>query len=285
MKVLITGASGILGSSIFKIMDSAGHDVIGFNSSQININNFNDVQEKTLAFQPDIIIHCAALTDVEQAEKSPELCYQVNYTGTLNFVNAAKLANAKFIYISSTGCYGSHKEIPYAEYDDVMPPTVHHRSKFVGERVVAENHPEHLIVRTGWLFGGTIAHKKNFVYNRYLEAKSNSKITSDPFQTGTPTSVTEVAQQLLVLIEKKVCGTYNIVSEGSCTRYEYVDYIVKQFGLDCEVVKAEKPYTRIAPVSKNEAAENFNLKAMGLSIMSHWQHSLSQYINELKNYV
>lgn len=278
-KIVITGVNGMLGSAIATLFKDK-FSVYGLNRDLLPIEDYKAVTTKISEINPDIIIHCAAYTNVELAETNPADCYRVNHLGTLNIANAAMKANSKLIYISSTGCYGSWSAAAYCEYDPVVPTTVYHKSKIAGEDAVAGICSNYLILRTGWLYGGDISHKKNFVYNRFLEAKKSEKITSDPFQSGNPTSVVDVADQIQVLIDQDVSGCFNVVADGYCTRYDYVKTIVEFCGLDTIVEKAEKPFQRIAPVSGNEAAENFLLTNMGLNVMKPWKESLKKYISE-----
>jgi dTDP-4-dehydrorhamnose reductase len=283
-RLLITGAQGMLGSAL---QTSFGDkfEIIAASRSDLNIESFQEARSFIQKTKPDIIIHAAAYTNVEEAERTPEACYKINYNGTLHLINAAKGLQTKFIYISSTGCYGAYKEESYSEFDEVAPTTVYHKSKIAGENVVKDLCDDFLIIRTGWLFGGSTNHKKNFVYNRYKEAIANTRITSDPFQKGNPTNTEDVANQIEALIDQDIRGMFNVVAEGNCTRYEYVKAIVEAFDLPCEVVPAGKPFERVAKVSSNEAASNFNLSQLGLNVMPEWKESLRRYVRSIQSYV
>ena len=284
IKVLLTGAGGMLGSTIHRMFQDR-FSVIAVDRSMLNLFDFTTVKEFARQSKPDVIIHTAAYTNVEEAERSPQECYKVNYAATLNLVNSLKGKRTKFIYLSSTGCYGNYKQEAYAEYDPVIPTTVYHKSKYDGENAIRELCDDYLILRLGWLYGGSIDHKKNFVYNRYLEAKKTDNITSDPFQVGNPTNVEDVTRQIEKLISSDVMGTFNVVANGFCSRYEYVKAIIEAFDLPCTVAKADKPFKRLAQVSPNESAVNFNLETLGLSIMKDWKTSLKTYINTLRQNV
>jgi dTDP-4-dehydrorhamnose reductase len=282
-RLLITGANGMLGSAVQQILKD-DFEIIAASRHDLNIQDFASAKQYLQKLQPSVILHAAAYTNVEEAEKKPEACYSVNYNGTLNLINAAKGYPHKLIYISSTGNYGVAKSEPYAEYDDVVPTTVYHKSKYLGEKAVQELCADFLILRTGWLFGGSTEHKKNFVYNRFKEAQAKEEMYSDPFQTGNPTNTKDVAKQIKKLIEENITGTFNVVSEGSCTRYEYVKEIIAAYGVSCVVKPTEKPFERLAKVSPNEAAINFNLQQIGLNIMPHWKESLHSYINSIQQH-
>ena len=282
--ILLTGANGMLGSAICESFENK-FEIIPVTRNSVNLLDFKAVKNFVRETAAEIIIHAAAYTNVEEAEKSPEECFAVNYTATLNLVNALQGSVSKLIYLSSTGCYGDYKNDAYSEYDPVKPTTVYHKSKYEGENIVKELCNDYLVLRLGWLYGGSIGHKKNFVYNRYLEAQKAASITSDPFQVGNPTNVEDVANQLEQLISLDVIGTFNVVANDSCSRYEYVKAIVEEFGLSCTVLKADKPFRRLAPVSPNESAINFNLETLGLNRMKDWRKSLSEYIKSLKQHV
>lgn len=268
----------MLGSSIMdKLKDR--FSLHGLTRADMQLDNYHSVNSRIATIKPDVIIHCAAYTNVELAESDVSECYRVNFAGTQNIANAARNAGSKLIYISSTGCYGSYSELPYCEYDDVNPTTVYHRSKVAGEECVKSICSDYLILRTGWLYGGAITHKKNFVFNRFMEAKQVDKMVSDPFQRGNPTRVDEVADQIQTLIDHDVCGIFNVVSEGSCSRFEYVQAIITLCGLKTVIEKANVPFKRLAAVSPNEAASNFLLQSMGLSVMKPWKEGLKQYID------
>jgi dTDP-4-dehydrorhamnose reductase len=282
--LLITGAKGMLGSAL-QLSLQGDYNIIAASHSELNIESFSNTKSYLSNIKPDIIIHSAAYTNVEEAELKPNECYKVNYSGTLNLLNSINSSKTKFVYISSTGCYGNYKNNPYSEFDDLNPTTVYHNSKVAGENLVKELSENYLILRTGWLFGGSIEHKKNFVYNRYKEANNRSEITSDPFQIGNPTYTGDVSVQIKKLLANDIKGVFNVVSEGYCSRYEYVKTLVDLFGLSCNVIAAQKPFDRLAKVSHNESALNFNLEQLGLNNMSYWKESLEKYILSIKSYV
>jgi len=282
-KVLITGANGLLGSAFMSI-EGFGFK-IPLSSSVVDITDFEAVKSFLIQEKPDIIVHCAAFTDVEKCEIEKDRTYLVNTIGTANLVYALmQLENEPiFCFISSTGVYGAHKCEPYTEFDAVTPTTTHHSSKFEAEKIVSAHIRKHLIIRTGWLFGGSVAQPKNFVYKRFLEASSKAIMYSNGSQIGNPTFTEDVVKQVVVLLNRQCYGVYNCVNGCGATRYEYVKTIVELFGIECKVDLADKDlFKRAAPVSDNEAAVNYKLKLMGLDIMPEWKISLAEYIKRLK---
>jgi len=280
--ILVTGSKGMLGSNILKHL--AQYNIKSVEST-VDIQDFKQIQKLFISESPDIIIHTAAFTNVEECEINPDKAYKINTQGTQNLVNCCINKDILFVYISSTGIYGKEKKNNYTEYDTPSPTTVHHKSKYEGERIVQNHLQRYLIIRTGWLYGGDKKQNKNFVYKRYIEAKNNSILYSDDSQIGNPTYIKDLVQQITVLIKNQQYGIFNCVnSANNISRFDYVKKIVEFFSLDCQVkVAPSTMFTRVAPVSFNESAINYKLNLLQLNIMGNWEKSLKIYINELKN--
>ena len=279
-KVLITGSHGMLGSNLLSYLDF--DNIVGFD---IDITDANAVYNQLSIQKPDIIIHTSAFTNVEACETDPDKAYRVNTLGTQNLVNYCIDRDILFIYISSTGIYGTTKDDNYIEFDSVNPTTIHHKSKYEGEKIVQNHLSKFLILRTGWLYGGAKEHTKNFVYKRFLEAQGKDIIYSDDSQIGNPTFVRDFVKQIEVLIEAKAYGIFNCVNSAiNISRFDYVKKIIELFDVNCSVEVAPKGmFSRVAPVSSNESAINYKLNLLGLNVMKDWDESLSIYIQELKN--
>jgi dTDP-4-dehydrorhamnose reductase len=279
-KVLVTGSGGLLGSHLVNEIPNS----IGYSSQELDITKTQHVNQIVEKEKPDIIIHAAAFTDVEACEIEVDKAFEVNTIGTQNLVNCCIDRDILFVFISSTGIYGSHKTERYIEFDKVEPSTIHHSSKYEAEKVVTNHLKKYLILRTGWIFGGNSLHKKNFVYQRYAEAKNNALIYSDASQIGNPTYVLDLVEQIKTLISNNQFGTYNCVNDANnISRYDYVKKIVELFDLACKVEVAPKDmFIRNASVSSNESALNFKLNLMGINRMRRWDEALEDYINKVR---
>ena len=280
-KILITGPTGMLGSILLEALPES----IGLRR-ELNILKSEKLHEELEKIAPDIIIHTAAFTNVELCETQKDEAYKINVLGTQNLVNYCTNRDTLFVYISSTGIYGTQNaHEPYNEFDAVYPTTVHHQSKYEGEKAVINHLNRYLIIRTGWLYGGDKTHAKNFVYKRYLEASNKDVIYSNNSQIGNPTSVYELVEQIKTLIQSSQYGVFNCVNSAkNISRYDYVKKIIELFELDCTVSIAEKGmFERVAPVSHNESAQNYKLDLLNLNVMGAWDDALSQYINQLKS--
>jgi|TARA_Y100000310_G_scaffold246648_1_gene252039 dTDP-4-dehydrorhamnose reductase len=286
MKVIVTGANGMLGSSIVKFFKNK-YDVIGYDKKGLDVTDIGQIIEVINDEDPNIIIHTAANTDAEYCERNPEKAYLINTSGTENIIKsiAEKNSDITMVFISSTGVYGNLKDSPYIESDEVNPTSVHHKSKYFGEQSIYRLR-KYLIIRTGWLFGGRIENKKNFVYNRYLEAVKKDLIYSDFQQKGNPTYTKDLCDQIDYLLHAKLFGLFNAVGIGVATRYEYVQEIISCFGLSCTIERvSHKNFQRVAPVPLNESAYNHKLELAGIDIMRPWKESLLEYISLIKEQI
>ena len=155
-------------------------------------------------FRPEIVINCAADTDVEGAESDPARCVAANALLPELLAQFGRDTGARLVHFSSTGCYGGDRTTPHGDYEPLRPSTVHHRAKAAGEAAVREAGGRHLILRLGWLYGGAAGQRKNFVWNRIVEAQGSAEIGSDPYQTGSPTFVGDVVSQTLALLKAEL---------------------------------------------------------------------------------
>ena len=279
-KILVTGARGMLGSNLLKRLKSS--NIVGFD---VDITDRESVESRLREESPDIIIHTSAYTNVEECEINPDKAYLVNTIGTQNLVNYCIDKDILFIYISSTGIYGTHKKSNYTEFDEVTPTTIHHNSKYEAEKIVSNHLSKYLILRTGWLYGGDKSHGKNFVYKRILEAQQKNIIYSDDSQIGNPTFVNDFVKQIDILIDSNQYGVFNCINSAvNISRFDYVKKIIELSKVDSVVEIASKGmFKRIAPVSNNESAINYKLNLLNLNVMRDWEEALSDYLKELNN--
>lgn len=284
MKVLLTGASGILGTDIQSQLELDGHTVLGFNSTNIDIVDYSALKQTVSHFNPDTIIHCAAMTEVDRCEDERELAYAINVTGTENMARLAKELGATLVYISSCGVYGNGKATPYHEMDRTFPLNYHHETKLAGEKKVIDIVHDYLIIRPGWLFGGTPEHKKNFVRARRQEAIDNAVIQSAFDKIGSPTYTRDVAAQIAVLLNKNYKGIFNVVNEGEASRFNYVSEIIRLSNIVCRVEPVNSGlFRRKALMPDNESLENRNLNLKQCNRMRHWKLALKEYIDKTYN--
>jgi dTDP-4-dehydrorhamnose reductase len=276
--VVLTGASGILGSAFARLLPA--ERLVSLGRADLPPDDPGLVQRRISQFAPGLVINCAADTDVEGAEAQPEQAFAVNATLAAAVARGAAEAGAALLHFSSTGCYGDWKDTPYEEADRLRPATVHHRSKALGEERVLRAHGGALVMRLGWVFGGRPGQRKNFVWSRIAEARGRDSIPANPAQIGCPTAAADVAVQALALIDAHVSGVVNCVGGGPpARRIDYVAAILAACASPVRVVPAD--FVRRAPVSPNEAAVNARLQALGLDRMPPWRDSLAVFVHAL----
>ena len=278
LPILVLGAGGMLGQAFVRLL---GDGALAASRADLDITDIAAIDRKIVGSGAALVINCAAHTNVDLAEADPGPALAINGLLPGLVGTACRRAGIPLVHVSSTGCYGAWKEGAYTEEDVPRPTTAHHRSKLSGEEAVRESGVEHLIVRTGWLFGGAADSPKNFVWKRMVEAASTDRMTSDATQRGNPTSVDDLARQILHAAQAGYRGTINAVSHGSATRYDYVRRIVEAAGLPCAVEPTTTPFKRAAPVSPNEVATNLRLGLLGLDIMPAWEDAVDGYVAEL----
>lgn len=280
MKVFLTGSSGILGTDIQSELEKENHEVLGFNSQNIRLGNRTEVEKKVCDFKPDVLIHSAAMTNVDLCEDDKDAAVEINITGSNNMAIAAAKNNIPIVYISSCGVYGNKKKSAYTELDEPEPITYHHYTKFEGEKKVREISNFHLIIRPGWLFGGTQNHQKNFVEARRKEALLNPVMKSAADKFGSPTYTLDLAKQIIKLLDINALGTYNLVNTEPASRFEYIAQILLELGYTNTLLPVDsKAFPRRANMPDNEVLENYNLSLLKGQKMRTWKEALKDYIS------
>ena len=281
MKIAITGSSGLLGSTFLSFFKKEKIDFFTVVRKDYSPQNpLNEIVDYFKSQKTSIIIHCAANTDVEFCEKNEKQCFHDNHSLTDVLTHVSKKLNLKLVFISSTGVYGNYQSNPYIESDNTQPTTIYHKSKLLAEKMIEKELKNYLIIRTGWLFGGTVDSKKNFVVNRIIEAKkSNGEVFSNINQRGNPTFTNDLVSSIYNLIDNNIIGLFNCVNKGNASRFDYVSEIINLCKFDVRVKGVEKSdFKRKADVSDNEMAVNAGLSEINLDRMPDWKLSLKEYI-------
>lgn len=258
MKIIVTGAKGQLGTDIIKELSARGIEHKGVDVDDFDITDRQSVSDAIQAYQPDVVIHCAAYTAVDKAEDEPELCRLINEEGTKNIALACKQPDgpvpisAKMIYISTDYVFAgskSDKDEHFHKPDDPTGPTsVYGTTKLAGERAVQDILEKFFIVRISWVFG---ASGNNFVKTmlRLGQERSNLNVVCD--QIGSPTYTVDLAPLLCDMATTEKYGIYHATNEGTCSWAEFAEEIFRQAGLDVKVnpiptreypTKAKRPY-------------------------------------------
>ena len=279
MKILLLGASGMLGSDCLKVF-SESHDVVAPTKKELNIIKWDLVIEKLQTVSPDVVVNCAAFTDVDACESDDKMISKINVEGPRNLAQACARFHCKFVHISSDYVFDGTKPFPqpYFEDDPPHPISAYGKQKMESEVAVRENSPNYIIVRTAWLYG---INGKNFmtsILKKALETKGGTlKVAND--QWGSPTWTYRVAQQILKLIEQDARGIYHATAEGYCTRYDWAKFFIERLGIKVKVEPCSmKDFPQKAKRPVNCLLENRNLKEQGLNVMRPWKEDLSLFL-------
>jgi dTDP-4-dehydrorhamnose reductase len=282
MKILVTGARGMLGSDLCPVFRER-HDVLATDIEDMDVRDRTLIKKTLNDYLPDFVIHLAALTDVDECERKPDDAFLTNSIGTQYLTLACNEIRATLVYVSTLGVFDGQKPTPYTEFDTPNPINVYGQSKLDGERIARTFLYHHYIVRTGWLFGGGTEDKK-FVAKILDLAKTHTEIKAVDDKFGSPTYTVDLARGILSLIETRLFGLYHMVNTGCASRHEVACEIVKYAEIkNCHVVpvsSAEFPLA--AERSRMEASRNCRLDLMGLDLMRDWHSALHEYLDRLK---
>jgi dTDP-4-dehydrorhamnose reductase len=273
MRIAITGSKGQLGQAL---QACCVHDqLLPMDLPEYDITNLQDTLTNIRQFMPDVIIHAAAMTDVDGCERAPQLAYRINVAGTRNIAVAAQEATCPIVYISTDYVFDGSKSQPYWEYDDPNPLSVYARTKWVGEQIVRQLVPRHFIVRIAWIYGQGL---RNFPRTVLRLAGERSQLTMVTDEIGSPTSAVDVAAALRQLIQLPAYGTYHLPNSGVCSRYEWALKTIELAGIQGVTISKSTDYQRIARVPKHVELLNFMGAEIGI-VMRPWQEALRDYLS------
>ena len=275
MRVLITGAAGMLGRDVEEVARHAGHDVVALARADLDITDAGAVHHAVAAVAPDTVINCAAWTDVDGAEAEEVLATEVNGDGAGHVAAAATAAGAFVVSVSTDYVFDGREREPYVESDPTAPLGAYGRSKLAGERAVATAAPErHAIVRTSWLFG---AHGPNFVATMLRLAGERDELTVVDDQVGCPTFTGHLAPALVQIAEQRLTGILHVAGGGQCSWQEFAQAAFEEAGTGTianPVTTAEFP--RPAPRPPWSVLRSTRRDA---PVLPYWRHGLTDYLN------
>ncbi len=286
-KILITGCNGQLGRALNK--EYAKDDVEFINTDvaqgegilSLDITNVEEVIRCAEKTKPDVIINCAAHTNVDACETQWDLAYQINAVGARNLSIAAAKTDAKLIHVSTDYVFPGTSPKPLTEFDATGPISAYGKTKLEGENFVKEFAPKHFILRTAWLYGDG----KNFVKTMLKLSESHDTITVVSDQYGSPTSAAELAKMIHFLEPTENYGTYHATCEGQCSWADFAVEIFKRAGKDT-VVKyvTTEEYNSPAKRPAYSVLDNYMLRltAKDAFRMADWKDALDVYFEEMK---
>jgi dTDP-4-dehydrorhamnose reductase len=275
MKVVIFGATGLLGKSLMR--EWRGDELTGIGQPEADIRNAGQVQTVVQKVNPGWIILAAAYTDVDGCEKNRSLAFAVNRDGAVNVAEAAKQAGAKLLFLSSDYVFDGKKTSPYETADVRNPQSVYGRSKAEAEVRLLEIMPACCVLRTSWLFG---VGGKCFPDTILKLAASRPTLDVINDQRGSPTYVVDLARIIMQLCRKNASGIVHATNAGDCTWFEFARDIVTSAGLSTPVRPlSSEQMARPAPRPAYSVLSPKSLHTFGIET-PRWRDALRRYLLE-----
>lgn len=279
MKVLVTGYNGQLGYDVVREGKKRGIRIQGIGREDLDITNEVKVSQYIQKTKPDVIIHCAAYTAVDNAEDDKETCWNVNVLGTKFIATSAKEVNAKLMYISTDYVFDGKGIEPFKETDKPNPVGYYGLTKYEGENIVRDLLEEHFIVRISWVFG---INGHNFIKTMLRLSQTRNELNVVGDQYGSPTYTLDLARLLIDMIQTEKYGVYHASNEGFCSWAEFATETFQQasIGVIVNAISTEEYPTR-AVRPKNSRMSKQKLIDNGFAPLPKWQDALKHYLNEL----
>ena len=233
MKLLVTGAAGMLGRDVMLAAGNAGHDVVGFGRAELDVTDAAALEKKFDLERPDVVINCAAWTDVDGAEEAEADALAINGAGAGNVAAAAAAVGASVVYVSSDYVFDGSKGEPYVESDQTAPLSAYGRTKLAGEEATIAANKRHFVVRSSWLFG---VRGGNCVETMLRLAESQNEVLVVRDEVGSPTYTWHLAYGVVRLIEGVEFGIHHMAAAGRCSWYEFAREIFEQAKVECKVL-------------------------------------------------
>jgi dTDP-4-dehydrorhamnose reductase len=268
-RILVTGAKGMLGRALREQCPS-GCEVLAVDVEEMDVTSAQEVRRCFAEFGPEVVIHCAAMTDVDGCEADPDAAHRVNVAGTRNVVEAC--GAARLIHISTDFVFEGRRETPYAEEDAPAPISVYGRTKLAAEGCVRERGGNHAVVRTAWTFAPW---GRNFVRSILRGAREKGRLRVVTDQVGSPTYAPDLAAALWQLIATDQRGVFHLTNSGIVSRYDFAREIVAAAGMGnvpVEPIESEE-LNQPAPRPAFSALANTKLPAL-----RHYREALADCI-------
>lgn len=272
MKILVSGAGGQLGRDIVREL-SSDQQVLGLDRKQWDVTQPAQTRLWVEQERPDVIIHCAAETQVDECEGNPLHAYLTNTAATKVLASLCRKRDIRLIYISTDYVFDGTQKNGYVESDPVRPINIYGKTKWLGEQWVARLCPQHIIVRTAWVFGIGGNHFPGAILRQAREGKP-LRVVND--QVGSPTYTRHLAAQIRTLLDTNASGIFHTAGSGSCSWYELAEAVLHEAGFRPPVIPiSSQELKRAAP----RPACSILRSERGISL-PHWREGVASYMRE-----
>lgn len=274
---LVTGCAGQVGSVVGEMLSRRFPGTICATRAELDITDGDRLAAEVERLRPDVIINCAAMTDVDGCEREPERAFLTNRDGPRMLARAARHAGARLIQLSTDFVFDGTQAAPYDEEAVPRPLSVYGVSKREGEQAVVQESGDHAILRTSWVFGGERAGFVNAVTSRGRSGQSLRVVTD---QVGGPTFRKDLAQAILRLVETPYRGIIHFANSGHCSRYEFALQILEGAGISAPVEPittvtgpgiARRPPFSVLDISRYRQLTGAPVR--------HWKEALQEFLD------
>jgi dTDP-4-dehydrorhamnose reductase len=285
MRILITGAGGQLGSHVFELAtQEPHHEVVAAEHHRLDVGDRDAVLSAMLTVRPDLVVHAAAWTAVDDCESDPDRAWRVNALGSRHIAEAARAAGAHLVAISTDYVFDGTAPGAYTEWNRPNPLSVYGHSKLGGETEVVALAPDATLVRTSWLFG---LHGSNMVKTVLRLARGGRELRFVDDQRGCPTSAEDLASMILRLGVARRPGLFHVTNQGPTTWFQFARDIVAAAGLDSGAVvpvATQDLYPRrSARRPANSVLDNAALRLGGIDLLPDHHEALERTVKALAN--
>ena len=280
MRILITGINGQLGYELNRVLKEDNHEIICTTRETMDITDFKKVKYFINKVEPDMVIHCAAYTNVDRAEMEVDICEKINVSATENLAKLCGEKDIKFVYFSTDYVFNGEGTNFFEPEDKITTQmNVYGRTKYEGELAVQKYIDKFFIIRISWVFG---INGNNFVKTMIKLGKEKDSINVINDQIGSPTYTYDLAQLVKVMIKSDKYGIYHATNEGVCSWYEFALEIFKKLNIKINVnAITSDEYNSLAKRPKNSRLSKKKLVTNGFNKLPIWQDALDRYLKEL----
>ncbi len=289
MKILVTGADGMLGSSLCPLLTDRKHEVYKTDltpsneeTKPLDVRDHQQVEKAFKDFKPELVMHLAAETDVDKCEVDPDHAFLTNTIGTQNVALLCQKHEIIMVYISTIGVFYGDKHEPYTEFDNPNPINTYGQSKLEGEKIVQSLLNRYYIVRAGWMVGGGPKKDKKFIAKIIKQLDKAKVIKAVYDKIGSPTYTVDFSKCLVELIQTEYFGLYHCTNKGYGSRFDVAKKIVSILGRsDVTVEPVCSAYFPLPALrARSEMSRNFKLELLNMDKTRKWEVALEEYINK-----
>ena len=278
MRVLVTGAGGMVGRAVSEYCKSRGDEVFAYDHRALDITSAGRVSRQVARIKPDALINCAAWTDVDGCERDPLRSQAANAEGPEHLAQASRRVNSVFITISTDYVFDGEKDGFYTQLDDANPKSVYGVSKLTGERLAQLAYARTIVVRSGFIFG---AGGRNFLSTVAERLHRQEPVGAIVDAWGTPTYSVHLAARLRDLAQLNLPGTYHVVNSGEGATYdEFARAVARDLGEDQSLVRSvmSSALDRPAPRPRNSRLKCLISEERGLSPLPPWRDAVREFL-------